>query len=149
MERRRVNVRGVIYREGKILALKHLQGDSEVDYWATPGGGVDQGESLVKALERETVEELGVRAKVGRLLFVQQFCDDDRSEKLEFFFLVENPDDFMGVDLAATSHGAVEIARLEWLDPRSVQFMPRFLREVDLDDYALNVRPVGFWSYLV
>ena len=42
MEKRRVNVRGIIWRDGKLLAVKHKNNDgSEADYWAVPGGGLD------------------------------------------------------------------------------------------------------------
>ena len=38
---RRINVRAIIYREGKILAVKHRRGDQAAPYYAVPGGGLD------------------------------------------------------------------------------------------------------------
>ena len=70
---RRINVRAIIYREGKILAVKHRHGDQATPYYAVPGGGLDPHESLTECLIRELREETGVTAKAGKLLFIQQF----------------------------------------------------------------------------
>ncbi|HSI97307.1 MAG TPA: NUDIX hydrolase [Gaiellaceae bacterium] len=43
---------------GRILLLRHEKGDDEV--WLLPGGGVQTGESLLRALQRELWEETGL-----------------------------------------------------------------------------------------
>lgn len=44
---RRVNVRGIIFRNGELLVTKFRQvDDSESVHWGTFGGGLDIGESL-------------------------------------------------------------------------------------------------------
>ena len=152
MKNRRVNVRGIIWREGKLLAVKHKNDDgSEVDYWATPGGGLDPHEPLVAGLEREIAEEMGVAARVGKLLFVQQYpCEKPgTSEELEFFFHVENPEDFAGaIDLAATSHGMAEIVRVEFITPADELLLPRFLSHIDIAAYVEGTQPVYLFDAL-
>ena len=45
--KRRVNVRGIIFRNGEILVTKFRQDDdSESPHWGTFGGGLGIGESL-------------------------------------------------------------------------------------------------------
>ena len=52
--KRRVNVRGIIWREGKILAVKHKDPDgTESSYWAVPGGGLDLLEWVEDGVQRE------------------------------------------------------------------------------------------------
>ncbi len=138
---RRVNVRGVVWKDGKIFAVRHkdLDGDGVVDYWATSGGGLDDGESLEDGVRRGFMEELGVGVKVGRLLFIQQYdsVNDGHmefSEKIEFFFLIDNPEDFEDIDLRRTSHGALEIGEWGFVDPREVKVLPAFLGEVDVGE---------------
>lgn len=136
MERRRINVRGIIYQDGKILAVKHKNKEGrESAYWAIPGGGLDPFEPLQKGVEREILEELGVRAKVGGLLFIQQFRSDrfGRDEELEFFFLVENTEDFHTINLKNTTHGAVELARVEFINPQNEVILPDILQTVSIE----------------
>lgn len=78
MQNRRVAVRGIILKDGKILCvrLKQYPGkatDDGCDYWCTPGGGVDVGEPLIPALEREIIEETAIKPAIGNLLYIQQF----------------------------------------------------------------------------
>ncbi len=44
--------------EGRILLLRHEKSSGEI--WLLPGGGVQTGESLVRALRRELQEETGL-----------------------------------------------------------------------------------------
>jgi 8-oxo-dGTP pyrophosphatase MutT (NUDIX family) len=43
---------------------------SDNGLWCLPGGAVDPGESVVEAAERETLEEVGMKVKVLRLIGV-------------------------------------------------------------------------------
>jgi 8-oxo-dGTP diphosphatase len=43
------------------------------DFWAPPGGGVEFGERADKSLQREFLEETGLRVKVGKMMFVCEF----------------------------------------------------------------------------
>lgn len=58
----RVRVSGILVRDGALLLISHRKKGET--YWLLPGGGVQYGESLVRALEREFCEELGIRVGV-------------------------------------------------------------------------------------
>ena len=136
MDKRRINVRAIVWRDGKILAVKHINSDgSEAEYWAVPGGGLDPLEDLRSGVVREVFEETGVKATVGRLLFMQQFHSkrEGFDEELELFFHVEDNPAFDTVDLAATSHGLDEISRVEFVDPKQVDIKPERLSELDIE----------------
>ena len=142
---RRVNARAIIYKDGQLLAVKHFDDDGgPVPYYAIPGGGVDPSESLEQGLRREVMEELGVKAVIGRLLFIQQFHTrrEGFDEELEFFFAIDNPEDFEELDIASTSHGSGELAVCEFVDPKKVEIFPRFLSSIEMDDYCSNIKPV-------
>ncbi len=66
----RVRVSGIILRDDALLLIAHKKID-EI-YWLLPGGGVRYGESLTEALCREFLEELGIRVRVGKPVFM---CD--------------------------------------------------------------------------
>lgn len=148
MTKRQINVRGVIYKDGKILA-QQLTPDHEGnirDYWCTPGGGLDGFESLHQGLTREIIEETGIKPKIGKLLFIQQFSDtryhDGEIEQLEFFFHIENTDDFETIDLENTSHGMLEVKNVKFIDPKKHNLLPEFLQSIDIKDYITNNKPV-------
>lgn len=54
----RIRVSAILRWRGRILLLRHQKGTREV--WLLPGGGVRTGESLVRALRRELLEETGL-----------------------------------------------------------------------------------------
>jgi ADP-ribose pyrophosphatase YjhB (NUDIX family) len=54
----RIRVSAILRWEGRILLLRHEKPRGEI--WLLPGGGVQVGESLVRALQRELQEETGL-----------------------------------------------------------------------------------------
>ena len=54
----RIRVSAILRWRGRILLLRHEKAGGEI--WLLPGGGVQVGESLVSALQRELQEETGL-----------------------------------------------------------------------------------------
>ena len=143
MEHRRVAVRGIIYKNKKLLCQRlKVYREHDRNFWCTPGGGLNIGEPLEEGLRRELIEETGIDPKIGRLLFVQQFTEDGRKEQLEFFYLIENPVDYEQIDLSATTHGELEVEHVDFVDPTKETVLPAFLQTVDLDLYTSSIQPV-------
>lgn len=150
-DKRRVCVRGIVYKDGKLFCqeLKNSHGEPR-GFWCTPGGGLNSKERLGDGMAREIMEETGVKARVGKLLFVQSFADNTiggrgEEEQLEFFFHIENPEDFERVNEQA-SHFEAEIANYGFIDPKTANVLPKFLRELDIQDYIQNDRPVHIYN---
>jgi 8-oxo-dGTP diphosphatase len=59
--------RAVIRRDGQLLLARQL---AEPSWWFLPGGHVEPGESVERALVREIAEELGTDARIHGLLGV-------------------------------------------------------------------------------
>ncbi|HEX2046030.1 MAG TPA: NUDIX hydrolase [Gaiellaceae bacterium] len=53
----RIRVAAILRRGNRVLLVRHEKHGRE--YWLLPGGGVNAGETLVKALQRELAEEVG------------------------------------------------------------------------------------------
>ena len=149
MTERQINVRVIIHRQGQTLCqqLKPDFRGVERKFWCIPGGGLEENESLRDGLIREMVEETGITPIVGDLLFVHQFYDG-RLENLEFFFNIENPDDFLNIDLSNTSHGQLEIKETKFIDLKTADILPKFLQTIDIDSYLTKSKPVFIFSYL-
>lgn len=68
----------IIEPAGKVLLFRFTHGSDALagkSYWATPGGGVEQGESYEQAAVRELQEETGmVRRDVGQPVAQRNFA---------------------------------------------------------------------------
>lgn len=148
---RRVAVRAIIIKDGKLLCVrqKHYDGGiiTDTDFWCTPGGGVDVGEALIPALKREIIEELGPEPEIGQLLYIQQFAHKD-TEHLEFFFHVLNAEDYTNLDLSSTTHGAIEIAEVDFVDAGATQVLPKFLTTEDSSQITGQPTAPKIFSYI-
>jgi len=150
-ESRRVCVRGLIYKEGKIFGQKLHK--TSGDWWCTPGGGVDPLESLHDALRRELIEETGIEPIIGRLVLVQQFSTDGATshgedEQLEFFFIIENADDYENINLQDTTHGEAEVSEYGFVDPTEKNMLPAILQTTEITNALQNESPVIFYTRL-
>ena len=62
--------RGIIWHEGRLLLVSHNK-----NTWYTPGGWLDDFETLDSTCKRELYEELGVEVVVGNLVKVAQYIE--------------------------------------------------------------------------
>lgn len=60
-----LGVSGIVSWNGKVLLGRRSETESLPGQWCTPGGGVNQGESLNNALVREFKEETGLNVVVA------------------------------------------------------------------------------------
>jgi 8-oxo-dGTP diphosphatase len=74
----------VIERDGAFLVTRRPSGVHLEGYWEFPGGKIEPGESLAKALAREIAEELDTPIAVGRELFTVTHTYPDRIVELHF-----------------------------------------------------------------
>jgi 8-oxo-dGTP diphosphatase len=142
-------VRAIVTDEAGRLLLVHFVGGPEGDLWATPGGGVEPGESPESAIRRELHEEVGLLdPKIGppiwtrthRFTFLPQF-----SGQHETFFLVpvqgqNGPPAFPAEELLAEGvTGSRWWTSTELKNSKTTRFAPRKLP--DLYESLLVVGP--------
>jgi ADP-ribose pyrophosphatase YjhB (NUDIX family) len=73
----RIRVAGILISSEGVLLIAHKKNDDV--YWLLPGGGVDYGETLKEALEREFAEELNINVAVNELAFISDSIDPSGS----------------------------------------------------------------------
>ena len=107
-----VRCRAVIIHENKLLVVRH---GKDVEFAALPGGHLEWGENVKECLDREIIEELGIKPMIGHLLYINNFIRDD-VQSIEFIFEVANSADYIGCEKLDRSH-ASEIFEMCWISP--------------------------------
>jgi mutator protein MutT len=79
-----VVVAAVVERDEAFLVTRRLRGTHLAGLWEFPGGKCEPGESHEACLERELLEELGVRATVGDELLTTEHAYPERTVRLHF-----------------------------------------------------------------
>lgn len=80
-----VVVAAVLEREGLYCVTRRPPGTHLAGYWEFPGGKLESGEDHRGGLERELMEELGVRVAMGRRIHHGRFDYADRAVELHFY----------------------------------------------------------------
>jgi len=83
-----VGVGGVVIEQGRVLMVKHNYGQLK-GCWLLPGGHVDLGENLDAAIEREVMEETGVKATAQGVVAVRSLILPDSSVEVYLVFLMK------------------------------------------------------------
>jgi 8-oxo-dGTP pyrophosphatase MutT (NUDIX family) len=102
-----------------VHVLKRDDTFGKSDYYETPGGGIDAGETPEQAVVRECREELGYQVKIiAPLGEVDDFYNLIKRENHNRFFLCEREGAFQGVHFV--SQGDLIITKTLWLPIREV-----------------------------
>lgn len=122
-----LTTRGIIIKDKKLLVFKL---HPEASFYSLPGGRLEFGETIHEGIQREIFEETGIKPMVGKILLVNQLIQNDR-HRVEFFFFIENANDFEKIDLFKASHGH-EVVSFEFADIKdsAIQIKPDFLKDV-------------------
>lgn len=66
-----IGVGGLVFDRGNVLLVRRGAHPAK-GFWSIPGGKVVHGESLAEAVEREMLEETGLRVRVGPLVEIYE-----------------------------------------------------------------------------
>jgi mutator protein MutT len=100
-------VAAVIQKNGKILITQRPDDVHLARLWEFPGGKVEAGESLERALQREIREELGVGIVVGDEFYTVEHEYPEKTVRLHFF----------NCEVRDGEPAALGVADLRWVSP--------------------------------
>ena len=111
-------VRAIIIKDGKVALVKSLK----ENHYKFPGGGIEDGESHIDTLIRETKEETGLIIKSDSIKdcgFIHEIrkssFNDDAFEQKSYYYFAEVEDEICEQELSEREKDLKYI--LEWVDP--------------------------------
>ncbi|MBM4314972.1 MAG: NUDIX domain-containing protein [Deltaproteobacteria bacterium] len=130
----RVGVGAVVLREGRVLLVR--RGVAPADgLWAIPGGGLELGETLREAAEREILEETGIIIRAGEPVFTCDVCHRDDDGRVRFHYvIVDLAADYVSGELSA----ADDALEARWVAPDEIANLPATKTTVKL------LKQIGF-----
>jgi 8-oxo-dGTP pyrophosphatase MutT (NUDIX family) len=102
----------VIDRDDRVLLIEGRDSTrpESSTWWITPGGGLDEGESLEQAARRELLEETGLEIATGRVLaIVPDRYGQDGVPTLNIFYVAQV--------VEGDAQPASDVAEIGWFDP--------------------------------
>lgn len=113
----RIVARALVMNDEGLFALHRLSGKDllgDRNYYETPGGGVDEGESILQALIRECKEEIGFDVDVvEEIALVHDYYNVLFRKNHNHYFLCKTKSNFLGTNFV--SHGDSLIAETLFL----------------------------------
>ncbi|MBC7922358.1 MAG: NUDIX domain-containing protein [Ferruginibacter sp.] len=140
--RLRLRVCGFCVTGNQVLLVRHRGIGPRGEFWSPPGGGLQFGESVHQALEREFREETGMDITVGAFLCVSEFLGPPL-HAVELFFEVRiragfSEENRRGLPLTGTDpellHQMIEEVRfwefeaIKRKDPADIHHLFRYCR---------------------
>jgi 8-oxo-dGTP diphosphatase len=134
---------------GEVLLCRSRSGKA----WVPPGGTLEQGETLALAAAREAVEEAGLSAEVGALIYLQEFRPVERAEHvIEVAFLARALQDRPPAERQASPAGPAKRPWAAWVI-QDLDGPRREVRWFAREQVAALAEPVypaflrqGFWE---
>jgi 8-oxo-dGTP diphosphatase len=127
----RVAVGAVVFRDDAVLLVKRGKPPGE-GHWAIPGGSVRLGESLKAAVERELLEETGVRVQAGQPVLTFETIHKDADGRVVYHYIII---DLEAVYVAGEPVAADDAADARWVTQEELERLEvvpatrRFLRQ--------------------
>ena len=145
MKAEKIGVRpcAVLIENKKVLVIHCNYGE---EFYLFPGGGVEPGETIEECVIRETYEETGIKTKILRLIYVNDYIEDRKTNKrvLNLFFLAKR----IGGRIQQGEKDKGKVKKVEWIDLDNfseIDFRPEYISKNLRKDYKEGFPKVPYF----
>ena len=118
---------GLLYdRRGRVLLLRHVPSKGWGDVWLTPGGKLEEGETVLQGFEREVREEVGIGISDPVLTRILQQNLTDGSRVRHGFFA-----QFLARAVTSDVRPGADVLEVRWFDvlPEKMAFREDYVED--------------------
>lgn len=118
---------GLLYDgRGQVLLLRHVPSKGWGDVWLTPGGKLEEGETVLEGFEREVGEEVGVRISDPILTRILQQNLTDGSRVRHGYFA-----QFLAKAIGDAPRPGADVLEVRWFDslPEEMAFRGDYVED--------------------
>ena len=115
-----VAVGAIVVKDNKVLLVKRSQPPGK-GLWAIPGGGVELGETLQEAAEREVREETGITVRTRNPVCAFDLIDRDDAGRIRFHYVIV---DFMADYVGGKAKPNDDASEVCWTTLQELEELP-------------------------
>ena len=115
-----VAVGAFVVKDNMVLLVKRNRPPSK-GLWAIPGGGVELGETLQEATEREVKEETGITIKARSPVYAFDFIETDDNDSTRFHYVIV---DLMADYISGQPKAGDDASEARWITAQDMADLP-------------------------
>ncbi len=126
----RIRVGVLLFKQDKLLMIRHVNPDDGYEWWVPPGGGIQDSETIYESAKREVYEEAGLKIKTGKPIYLRQFIYEE--------FKQNNIDIYITADIIEGKETIANLMKEKTNDSRFIKEL-RYFSEEEIQ--KINVFP--------
>ncbi|MDG5472189.1 NUDIX domain-containing protein [Jeotgalibacillus sp. ET6] len=139
----RSSIKAIILSNQRVLLTKNR--DEEGDFYLSPGGGQEHGETFHETLKRECMEETGFEIEIGEVLFIREYIGknhehsafDSQVHQVEVYFICHLKDENCSPTPLSPDSNQIGIEWVALSEMDSYRIYPKTLKE-QIASYTKN-----------
>ncbi len=124
----KVGVGAIVFRDGNVLLVRRGQEPSK-GLWSIPGGKVELGESLQRAVEREIFEETGIIIHANEPIYTFDLVEHDDAGRVKYHYVIV---DLIADYIEGEIQAGDDAIDARWVSPREIEKLKMSQRTVEL-----------------
>lgn len=136
----RIRVGVLIFKDKRLLLVKHIDPKSGFTWWVPPGGGLKGEETIFECGEREVIEETNLKVKLEKVVYLRQFLYHRQNENnIDLYITSSDSAGEFSIKnlkgLGGDEHFIKELRFFSSREIKTVTVFPEFLKDKMWDDF--------------